>query len=167
MQADEGRFVGYSAESKGILVYWPTKRKVSIERNVHWDNSLVPDVIINDNNSPNDNARTPVHSAKGAGCASTPGTPDMTPSNAVDASQLKTESRRPTSIPGGQQDDAVPAQLDASATRGQNLPITPDYIPKCSDSPPSVKTTCPRHTPKPSEYIRCLERGEGMTTGSA
>ncbi|ETW79525.1 hypothetical protein HETIRDRAFT_452675 [Heterobasidion irregulare TC 32-1] len=26
--------------------------------------------------------------------------------------------------------------------------------------------TCPCHTPKPSDYIQCLERGEGTTTGS-
>ncbi|ETW76371.1 hypothetical protein HETIRDRAFT_118720 [Heterobasidion irregulare TC 32-1] len=166
-QADKGRFVGYSAESKGILVYWPTKQKVSVECNVRWDDSPVPDVIIDDNDSPNDNARTLACSAKGAGRTSAPGALDTTPLNAVDASRLKTESREPTSILGGQQDNVVPAQLDASATRGQNLPVTPDYIPKCSNSPHSVETTRPRRTPKPSEYIRRLEQGEGTTTGSA
>jgi hypothetical protein len=29
-----GRFVGYDSESKGYRIYWPTKRKISIERNV-------------------------------------------------------------------------------------------------------------------------------------
>jgi len=33
-RAAEGRFVGYDGESTGYRVYWPSKRSVSIERDV-------------------------------------------------------------------------------------------------------------------------------------
>ena len=36
-KADEGRWVGYSDESKGHRVYWPGKRRVTVERNVAFD----------------------------------------------------------------------------------------------------------------------------------
>ena len=29
-----GHFVGYDIESKGYRIYWPTKRTISVERNV-------------------------------------------------------------------------------------------------------------------------------------
>ena len=32
--AQQGHFVGYDSESKGYRIYWPTKRLVSVERNV-------------------------------------------------------------------------------------------------------------------------------------
>ncbi|TFY74272.1 hypothetical protein EWM64_g9740, partial [Hericium alpestre] len=42
VHADEGKFVGYSSESKGILVYWPRKRSITVERNVIWDDAALP-----------------------------------------------------------------------------------------------------------------------------
>jgi hypothetical protein len=33
-RAQQGRFVGYDSESKGYRIYWPTKRSVTVERNV-------------------------------------------------------------------------------------------------------------------------------------
>ena len=33
-QAQKGRFVGYDSESKGYRIYWPSKKSVSVERNV-------------------------------------------------------------------------------------------------------------------------------------
>jgi hypothetical protein len=40
-KADEGRWVGYSAESKGHRVYWPGKRRVTVERNVMFDETVL------------------------------------------------------------------------------------------------------------------------------
>jgi hypothetical protein len=40
-RADEGRWVGYSDESKGHRVYWPGKRRVTVERNVTFDESVL------------------------------------------------------------------------------------------------------------------------------
>ena len=54
-QADEGRFVGHSAESKGILVYWPMKQRISVECNVHWDDSPLPEVTVDEIDNPNAN----------------------------------------------------------------------------------------------------------------
>jgi hypothetical protein len=36
-KADEGKWVGYSDESKGHRVYWPGKRRVTVERNITFD----------------------------------------------------------------------------------------------------------------------------------
>ena len=33
-RVQQGCFVGYESESKGYRIYWPTKRLVSVERNV-------------------------------------------------------------------------------------------------------------------------------------
>ena len=38
-QAIVGHFVGYNLELKGYRIYWPTKRTISVERNI----------VINDN----------------------------------------------------------------------------------------------------------------------
>ena len=35
-QADAAHFVGYDGQSKGYRMYWPSKRTVSVERNVQW-----------------------------------------------------------------------------------------------------------------------------------
>jgi Reverse transcriptase (RNA-dependent DNA polymerase) len=40
-KADEGRWVGYSDESKGHRVYWPGKRRVTVERNIAFDESIL------------------------------------------------------------------------------------------------------------------------------
>ncbi|GBE86172.1 hypothetical protein SCP_0900490 [Sparassis crispa] len=43
-KAREGRFVGYSTESKGYRVYWPDKHAVSVERNVRFiDETVIAD----------------------------------------------------------------------------------------------------------------------------
>ena len=55
VQADKGRFVGHSAESKGILVYWPMKWRISVKRNVCWDDSPLLEVAIDEINNPNAN----------------------------------------------------------------------------------------------------------------
>lgn len=36
-----GRFVGYDSESKGFRIYWPTKRSVTVERNVIFNDGDV------------------------------------------------------------------------------------------------------------------------------
>ena len=38
-RAQLGRFVGYDHESKGYRIYWPTKRSVTVERNVLFNES--------------------------------------------------------------------------------------------------------------------------------
>jgi len=38
-RAQLGRFVGYDSESKGYRIYWPTKRSVSVERNVVFNDA--------------------------------------------------------------------------------------------------------------------------------
>jgi hypothetical protein len=37
----EGRWMGIDNESKGVRVYWPESKTVTVERNVYFDNSLV------------------------------------------------------------------------------------------------------------------------------
>ncbi|TFY77317.1 hypothetical protein EWM64_g6694, partial [Hericium alpestre] len=44
LRADEGRFVGYTTDSKGIIVYWPKRRMTTVERNVVWDDSVLPPI---------------------------------------------------------------------------------------------------------------------------
>ncbi|KAF9492566.1 hypothetical protein BDN71DRAFT_1396611, partial [Pleurotus eryngii] len=43
-RAEEARFVGFDWESKGVRIFWPKKRSVSIERDVYInkDEALVP-----------------------------------------------------------------------------------------------------------------------------
>ena len=36
-----GRFVGYDIESKGYQIYWPTKRSITVERNVVFNQNNV------------------------------------------------------------------------------------------------------------------------------
>ena len=36
-RAKEGKFVGYDDKSKGYRVYWPGKNRVSVERNIYFD----------------------------------------------------------------------------------------------------------------------------------
>ena len=38
-RAQLGRFVGYDSESKGYRIYWPTKRSISVERNVIFNDA--------------------------------------------------------------------------------------------------------------------------------
>jgi hypothetical protein len=38
----EAKFVGYDSERKGYRVYWPTKRRVTVERNVRFHPDEVP-----------------------------------------------------------------------------------------------------------------------------
>ncbi|KDQ27171.1 hypothetical protein PLEOSDRAFT_1106055 [Pleurotus ostreatus PC15] len=43
-RAEEGRFIGFDWESKGVRIFWPKKQSVSIERDVYInkDEALVP-----------------------------------------------------------------------------------------------------------------------------
>jgi hypothetical protein len=34
---EEGRWIGVDVKSKGIRVYWPKKRSVTMERNLYWN----------------------------------------------------------------------------------------------------------------------------------
>ena len=40
-KADEGRWVGYSSDSQGHHVYWPGKHRVTVERNVAFDATVL------------------------------------------------------------------------------------------------------------------------------
>jgi Reverse transcriptase (RNA-dependent DNA polymerase) len=46
-KAEECHFVGYDAESKAYRVYWPGRRKVSVERDVYFnrDETLSPEIV--------------------------------------------------------------------------------------------------------------------------
>ena len=55
-RAKVGRFVGYDSESKGFRIYWPSKRSVSVERNVVFNED---DVLTEE-----DNVTIRGHSAK-------------------------------------------------------------------------------------------------------
>src|SRR6266545_2005007 len=35
----EGKWLGVDEESKGVRVYWPDTKKITVERNVYYDNS--------------------------------------------------------------------------------------------------------------------------------
>ena len=39
--AQQGHFVGYDFESKGFRIYWPTKRSITVERNVVFNGNDV------------------------------------------------------------------------------------------------------------------------------
>ena len=39
-KADEGRWVGYSRESKAHQIYWPRKQHVTNKRNVSFDDTI-------------------------------------------------------------------------------------------------------------------------------
>jgi hypothetical protein len=43
-RAEEGRFVGFDEESKGYRIYWPQKRRITVERDVYFNRteSLTP-----------------------------------------------------------------------------------------------------------------------------
>jgi len=47
-RAQLGRFVGYDSESKGYRIYWPSKRSISVERNVTFNKK---DVLTTDNST--------------------------------------------------------------------------------------------------------------------
>ncbi|TFY74835.1 hypothetical protein EWM64_g9177 [Hericium alpestre] len=40
-RADEGHFMGYTTDSKGIIVYWLKHHMMTVERNVIWDDSAL------------------------------------------------------------------------------------------------------------------------------
>ena len=46
-RAKEAHFMGFDEESKGFRIYWPKKKKVSIERDVYFDKNwaLQPDEV--------------------------------------------------------------------------------------------------------------------------
>src|ERR1700728_4279486 len=46
-RAIETHFVGYDAERKGFCVYWPLKRRISVERNIRFipNEILIPEGI--------------------------------------------------------------------------------------------------------------------------
>jgi hypothetical protein len=51
-KADEGRWVGYSRESKAHRIYWPGRQRVTNERNISFDNTVaIPsgDMSVEDN----------------------------------------------------------------------------------------------------------------------
>ena len=37
----QGRFVGYDSKSKGFRIYWPTKRSITVERNVVFNGNNI------------------------------------------------------------------------------------------------------------------------------
>ncbi|TFY74766.1 hypothetical protein EWM64_g9246 [Hericium alpestre] len=41
LRTDEGHFIGYSTESKGLIIYWPQRRTTTVKRNVIWDTSML------------------------------------------------------------------------------------------------------------------------------
>ena len=39
--AQQGYFVGYDSESKGFRIYWPTKRSITVERNIVFNGNNI------------------------------------------------------------------------------------------------------------------------------
>ena len=40
-RAQQGHFVEYDSESKGYRIYWPTKRSITVERNIVFNTNIV------------------------------------------------------------------------------------------------------------------------------
>ncbi|TFY50793.1 hypothetical protein EVG20_g11324 [Dentipellis fragilis] len=49
-RAREGRWVGYDSESKGSRVYWPSKKTITVERSVYFDDTRSSDVRLEGEN---------------------------------------------------------------------------------------------------------------------
>jgi hypothetical protein len=74
-RAEESRFVGFDEESKRFQIYWPKKKKVSIERDVYFDKNwaLQPDKVSiegvegvftnSDTSQPSDTSQKPIENA--------------------------------------------------------------------------------------------------------
>lgn len=54
-KTDEGRWLGYSDESKGHRIYWPRKHHVTMECNITFEAPIL--ITSNDTPSTNDNGQ--------------------------------------------------------------------------------------------------------------
>ncbi|THH04537.1 hypothetical protein EW146_g10150, partial [Bondarzewia mesenterica] len=169
-QADKGCFVGYSAESKGVLVYWPAKRRIGVERNIIWDDAPLPDVAVDIQDEGGDDARAnerassaerAVHSAPLPSDPHMPPVLHAPPTSQTVASDQKTDGVVPLNETRGQN---VENKQKTNHLPGLDHLVPPAITPT---TPPEPISTRSHRIPKPSEYIRRLERGEGTTTGSA
>ncbi|KAL7284965.1 hypothetical protein ACG7TL_000054 [Trametes sanguinea] len=151
-KAVEGRFVGYAPNAKGYRVYWPSKRSVSVERNVRFVEADLPLAA-------DDEQLEGVSSRSKAEC------------------ELLTSPAAPKSPDGSSE---PPAVVDApSSSPPPPAPEPPSHvsqIPTESNVPDQDETMEEAAAPdpalgrgqrvrKPSEYVRRLDRGEGSTDG--
>ena len=59
-RAEEARFIGFDSESKGFRIYWPGKNRVSIERDVYFnENDVEPDEVFIEGGSDSPNCDYP------------------------------------------------------------------------------------------------------------
>ncbi|KIK66723.1 hypothetical protein GYMLUDRAFT_115590, partial [Collybiopsis luxurians FD-317 M1] len=75
-RGQDGKFVGYDAESKGIRVYWPNRRIVSVERDDRHDPS---DIIFATSGS--EGEHKDISSPVNKDLPSVPSVPSSTPSS--------------------------------------------------------------------------------------
>ena len=184
-KGDEARFVGYDTASKGYRVYWPGKRRVSIERNVVFAEGGRPDaadatVQVEGEHRPHDAPNVPPAPRPDASSSSAPSTTSPAPT-ATSPAPSAADSRPPSprnsdhgeELIEGEHPDVPVMPQDASG-----VPAPPDSIPVASqdapvaaaDAPDEETSTYehqgrPRRNARPSEYVRRLERGEGIATG--
>jgi hypothetical protein len=43
-QVREGRWIGVDEQSKGMRIYWPDTKTITVERNIYFDDSLASDL---------------------------------------------------------------------------------------------------------------------------
>jgi hypothetical protein len=111
-RAEEARFVGYDDESKGFRIYWPKKRKVSVERDMYFDKNraLEPDE------------------------ASIEGEEDVftQPDTSQPRSTTPDDINNPLAPVNNNPNDPAPASIDNVA---ENLPATPNVSTETLETP--------------------------------
>ncbi|TFY73928.1 hypothetical protein EWM64_g10085 [Hericium alpestre] len=161
-------------ESKGVLVYWPKKRSITMERNIVWDDAALPPLT---DEPPDqwlldffDGATTEDMEIIDGGDAmprdsltSECMAPDIDPTPAQDAQAAPEEGPNPGSADEAQPDLAAPQARSPGTTHAPSIPLTP----VCDHSDPltAPNAPCVHRTIAPSRYVHLLQAGAGSTTG--
>ncbi|KAF8580255.1 hypothetical protein K439DRAFT_1357503, partial [Ramaria rubella] len=137
-KAGEGRWVGYSDESKGHRIYWPGKCCVTVERNVTFDSSVITvpvDVQVKGENRTSSNQYTTSDKANE--------TPSAPPNN---------------SEPSPTSPTPIPSQNSSHVDLLEDFEVSEPV----QESQPQTRSQRQR---KPSAYIQDITEGRGTSTG--
>ena len=142
-RAVETRFVGYDDERKGFCVYWPTKRRISVERNVRF----VPNQILIPEGT--QSKREPLEQQQPP---PTQGLPVLAP------------------IPSGSQQvvpKTQPVDPRAAESDDENPPIVPRRLPDSLDPPIPGYGRGEQFRREPGEYAHLHSKGRTQTEALA